>query len=68
MPGDVFVMSTDGVWEVLGERVVSAVLDANRDVQVVADDLVQRSIRNQLQYMGRNDATALVVAVEKYAR
>jgi protein phosphatase len=68
MPGDVFVMSTDGVWEVLGERVVSAVLDANRDVQVVADDLVQRSIRNQLQYMGRNDATALVVAVEKSAR
>jgi len=68
MPGDVFVMATDGVWEVLGERVVREVLDAGGDVQAVADELVQRSVRNQVQYMGRNDATAVVVAVEKSER
>jgi protein phosphatase len=65
MPGDVFVMASDGVWEVLGERVVREVLDAGGDVQTIADELVRRSVRNQVQYMGRNDATAIVVAVEK---
>ncbi|HEV8262339.1 MAG TPA: PP2C family serine/threonine-protein phosphatase [Burkholderiales bacterium] len=68
MPGDVFVMATDGVWEVLGERVVREVLDAGGDVQAIANELVKRSIRNQVQYMGRNDATALVVAVEQSER
>jgi serine/threonine protein phosphatase PrpC len=64
MPGDVFVMMTDGVWEVLGDRVVREVLEAGLDVQSSANELVQRSVRNQISYMGRNDATALVVAVE----
>lgn len=64
VPGDVFVMVTDGVWEVLGERIVREVLDASVDVQAIACELVQRSVRNQVLYMGRNDATALVVAVE----
>jgi serine/threonine protein phosphatase PrpC len=68
VPGDVFVMATDGVWEVLGERVVREVLDAGVDVQAIADELVQRSVRNQVLYMGRNDATALVVAVEDSER
>jgi len=68
MPGDVFVMATDGVWEVLGERVVREVLDAGGDVQTIANELVKRSVRNQVQYMGRNDATAVVVAVEKSER
>lgn len=67
-PGDVFVMATDGVWEVLGERVVREVLDAGVDVQSIADELVQRSVRNQVLYMGRNDATAVIVAVEKTKR
>jgi protein phosphatase len=67
-PGDVFVIATDGVWEVLGERVVREVLDAGGDVQAVADELVLRSVRNQVQYMGRNDATAVVVAVGKSER
>jgi protein phosphatase len=67
-PGDVFVIATDGVWEVLGERVVREVLDAGGDVQAVADELVLRSVRNQVRYMGRNDATAVVMAVEKSER
>jgi serine/threonine protein phosphatase PrpC len=62
--GDVFVMVTDGVWEVLGERVVREVLDSGDDVQAIADELVHRSVRNQVQYMGRNDATAVVAAVD----
>lgn len=33
-----------------------------------AIDKVLRSVRNQVQYMGRNDATAVVVAVEKSER
>ena len=65
MPGDVFIMATDGVWEVLGERVLREVLDAHGDVQTVADELVRRSVGSQIQYMGRNDATAVIVAVEK---
>lgn len=65
MPGDVFVMASDGVWEVLGERVMREVLDAQSDVQTIADELVRRSVTNQVRYMGRNDATAVVVAVEK---
>ena len=65
MPGDVFVMATDGVWEVLGEGVMREVLDAGGDAQTIADELVQRSVGNQLKYMGRNYATAVVVAVEK---
>ncbi len=68
MHGDVFVLATDGVWEVLGDRVVREVLDTGGDEQGIAEGLVRRSIRNQIQYMGRNDATALVVAVEKPAR
>jgi len=68
VPGDVFVMVTDGVWEVLGERVVREVLDAGGDVQAIADELVQRSVRNQVQYMGRNDATAVVAAVDNSER
>jgi serine/threonine protein phosphatase PrpC len=68
VPGDVFVMVTDGVWEVLGERIVREVLDAGGDVQAIADELVQRSVRNQVQYMGRNDATAVVAAVDNPER
>jgi len=68
MPGDVFVMASDGVWEVLGERVMREVLDGGGDVQSIADELVRRSMTNQVQYMGRNDATAVVVSVEKSGR
>ena len=68
MPGDVFVMASDGVWEVLGERVMREVLGAGSDAQSIAHELVRRSMTNQVQYMGRNDATAVVVAVEESGR
>jgi hypothetical protein len=44
------------------------VLEGGGDVQSIADDLVRRSMTNQVQYMGRNDATAVVVSVEKSGR
>ena len=63
-PGDVFLMASDGIWEVLGERVVREALRSGLSTQAIAEDLVERSIRNQVKYMGRNDATAIVIAVE----
>jgi len=64
-PGDVFLMASDGIWEVLGERVVYEVMHKGGSTQAIADELVERSIKNQVQYMGRNDATAVVIAVDE---
>src|SRR5260221_5435574 len=61
VPGDVFLMASDGIWEVLGERVVREVMAQGGSSQALAEELVERSIRNQVQYMGRNDATAIVI-------
>lgn len=67
IPGDVFLLASDGIWEVLGERVVREVMQEGRSVQAMADELVERSIKNQVQYMGRNDATAVVIEVGEYS-
>lgn len=65
LPGDVFVLVSDGIWEVLGDKAMRESLAESEDVQAAATGLVDRSIKNQVQYMGRNDATAVVVAVEE---
>lgn len=62
--GDMFVMLTDGVWEVIGEQALRDVLDTNGTPSEIAENLAERSIRNQVQYMGRNDATAIVALVD----
>ena len=67
IPGDVFLMVSDGIWEVLGERVVREVMWEGESTQALAEKLVERSIKNQVQYMGRNDATAIVIAVSEQA-
>jgi protein phosphatase len=67
IPGDVFLMASDGIWEVLGERVVCEVMQAGGSTQFIAEELVERSMKNQVQYMGRNDATAVVIAVQEYS-
>ena len=67
IPGDVFLMASDGIWEVLGERVVREVMERGGSSQSLAEELVERSIKNQVQYMGRNDATAIVIAVDEYS-
>ena len=65
LPGDVFALVTDGVWEVLGDRVMHEVLQSRADAQVFASALVAQALESQARYMGRNDATAVVVAVEE---
>ena len=67
IPGDVFLMASDGIWEVLGERIVHEVMRRGGSTQSIADELVERSIKYQVQYMGRNDATAVVIAVDEYS-
>jgi serine/threonine protein phosphatase PrpC len=61
--GDRFVMITDGVWEVLGDAGLREALAAEREPEVMAATLVQRSAEKQRSYYGRNDATAAVVEV-----
>lgn len=62
--GDTFLIASDGVWEVLGERALHDALEPTVDPQSGADLLIKSSIDRQLQYMGRNDATAVIVRVE----
>ena len=66
LPGDVFVLVSDGVWEVLGDKVMREALAGPGNAQSVAESLVEQSIKNQVQYMGRNDATAIVVEVAEF--
>ncbi len=65
---DVFLMASDGVWEVLGNAVLEEVLASTDPVDVIAGELVERSVQNQRRYMGHNDATALVIRVAAPAR
>lgn len=61
--GDIFLVASDGVWEVLGNTVLQEVLSSEGNVQSMAGELVDRSVQNQRRYMGHNDATALVIRV-----
>lgn len=63
--GDAFVMVSDGVWEVLGDAVMRDIVDSGLPPQALAEALTEHSMRNQVKYMGRNDATALVAAVQR---
>lgn len=62
-PGDMFLLMSDGIWEVLGEKTVGEILCRDPDPQQAANTLVSESIRYQTKYLGHNDATALVVRV-----
>lgn len=61
--GDRFLMVTDGVWEVLGDTTLRALLGADETPEQIAAELVQRSALKQRGYYGRNDATAAVIDV-----
>ncbi len=63
LPGDLFLMLSDGVWEVLGEVGVREVVQAHQRPGDMVGALVQRSIERQRGYYGRNDATAAAVRV-----
>lgn len=62
-PGDVFLVASDGVWEVLGNTVIDGLLASDMVPEMIARELVDISLQNQRRYMGRNDATALVVKI-----
>ena len=62
-PGDVFLIASDGVWEVLGPSTIDDTLAGGQSAESMARTLVEQSIENQQRYMGRNDATALVARV-----
>ena len=63
MPGDVFLVASDGVWEVLGNSVIDSLLASGMGPEMIARELVDTSLQNQVRYMGRNDATALVATI-----
>lgn len=60
---DVFLIASDGVWEVLGNEVLGEHLASKHDLEEIAGQLVDQSLQNQRRYMGHNDATALLVRV-----
>ena len=62
--GDVFLIVSDGVWEVLGASAVQELLVGGDHPEAIARELVDRSVASQRRYMGRNDATAMVIRVE----
>lgn len=66
-PGDTFLLASDGVWDVLGDRELHAALREERSPQAAASRLVERALAQQAGYMGRNDATAVVAAIEAAA-
>jgi protein phosphatase len=62
--GDTFLMATDGVWDVLGDRRLEAILRAEPDAQIAAASLVEQARTHQAGYMGRNDASAIIVGID----
>ena len=62
--GDAFLLATDGVWEVLGDSTMTDILRGELRPDGAARTLVEAAQRHQAAYMGRNDATAVVVCVE----
>ena len=59
--GDVFLLVSDGVWEVLGDKALHDELLAQPEPKLAAEALVQRALASK----GRDNATALVVKVEQ---
>jgi serine/threonine protein phosphatase PrpC len=59
--GDVFLLVSDGVWEVLGDKTMHALLDAEQEPQQIAANLVA-----QVTLMkGQDNATAMVLKVHQ---
>lgn len=62
--GDVFMLLSDGVWEVLGTRQVQEIVKGHHDPQAAARELVERAVALQRRYLGCNDATAVIARVD----
>lgn len=63
--GDMFLMVTDGVWEVLGDPTMTGVLRRGLDPRLAARTLVSAAAEHQAAYLGRNDTTAIVFRVDQ---
>jgi serine/threonine protein phosphatase PrpC len=61
---DMFLLLSDGVWEVAGEREMREIIASTSDPQAVADALVERAVSVQKMYFGRNDATAAALRID----
>jgi protein phosphatase len=61
--GDTFLMASDGVWDVLGDRRVESILRSEQDADIAASALVEQARNHQAAYMGRNDASAIIVSI-----
>ena len=61
---DIFLLVSDGVWEVLGDRAMTEIVRSGSDPAAMAQALVDSARQHQAAYMGRNDATAVVFKVE----
>lgn len=57
--GDVFLLASDGVWEVVGDKAIHDLLTSNPDPQHAADALVRYAMTGK----GGDNATAMVVKV-----
>ena len=64
LSGDVFVLVSDGVWDVLGDDHIAATVHRQADPQLAAAQLVRQALAQQAAYIGRNDATAVVAAIQ----
>ena len=65
LAADRFALLSDGIWEVLGESTVHAMLAENRPVSEIAEALVSSSLAKQRTYYGRNDASAALIEILK---
>lgn len=63
LPGDRFLLVSDGVWDVLGEQALDEAARGAKDAQETAAALAEASRARQATYHGRNDASALVVDI-----
>ena len=59
--GDVFLLASDGVWEVVGDKAIHDLLTSNQDPQNAADALVRYAMTGK----GGDNATAMVVKVKQ---
>ncbi len=59
--GDVFLLVSDGVWEVLGDKAIQTLLDAEHAPQQIADKLIEQVTIKK----GQDNATAMVVKVHQ---
>jgi protein phosphatase len=63
-PADAFLLASDGVWDVLGDAQLLTTLREAPSPGAAAAHLVEQALAQQAAYMGRNDATAIVAAIE----